>query len=163
MPLRLGNLRFLVNNIETKKRASLSETVLEQMLSALDYLASHHICHRDVKPENILYWIHLNKFTFELADFGVANHVFRAKTKCGTIYYEAPELYPEYGKFDQSPKMDVWSLFATIADIYSNFDFPPIKAKNYADVLDAVRAVAKLMPRLAFMVRENPKDRASAS
>src|SRR4051794_8282072 len=30
----------------------LSVMVLEQMLSAPDYLACNHVCHRDVKPDN---------------------------------------------------------------------------------------------------------------
>ncbi|PGG96413.1 serine/threonine protein kinase [Helicocarpus griseus UAMH5409] len=142
----------------------LSLAVLEQMLSALDHLACNNICHRDVKPENILYWKSMNGYTFQLADFGLANYHHFASTKCGTIYYEAPELHPEYGQFDQSPKMDVWwSLFATVADIHSMFKFPPAQAKSYGEILHAVRAAAPLVPNLAHMVRENPNHRASAA
>lgn len=82
---------------------------------------------------------------------------------CGTGYYHAPELYPKYGTFAQSPKMDVWSLFATIADIHRKFSFPPRAANTYAEVLHAVRAAVQLAPNLAHMARENPELRASAA
>jgi hypothetical protein len=32
-----------------------TKPALEQMLSALDHLACSNMCHRDVKPENMLY------------------------------------------------------------------------------------------------------------
>lgn len=164
MPLRTGNLRSLAN-APGRRWASdeLSLAVLEQMLSALDHLACKDMCHRDVKPENILYWEGTDGYTLQLADFGLSNHRHLAVTKCGTGYYEAPELHPEYGKFDQSPKMDVWSLFATVADINPRFAFPPVRARSYDDVLRAIRAVALVEPQLAVMVRENPNHRASAA
>ena len=166
MPLRPGNLSSLAN---TQDRPctddQLCVKVLEQMLAALDYLALNDICHRDVKPENILYWVSTDSrgYTFQLADFGLANHRLLARTKCGTGYYEAPELYPEYGTFTQSPKMDVWSLFATVIDIHHKFSFPPERARAYLEAPQAVRAAALLEPNLANMVRENPNHRASAA
>jgi serine/threonine protein kinase len=164
MPLRAGSLRSLATSPNKRwTDDQLSTAVLEQMLSALDYLAYMNMCHRDVKPENILYWDSSDDITFQLADFGLSNHSLLAVTKCGTGYYEAPELNPEYGNFAQSPKMDVWSLFATIADIHQKFSFPPTRAKTYADVLRAIRAAALEAPSLADMVRENPHHRASAA
>jgi serine/threonine protein kinase len=164
MPLRPGSLRSLAKStVRRWTDDQLSMAVLEQMLSALDYLACMNVCHRDVKPENILYYDTSDNVIFQLADFGLANHSLLAVTKCGTGYYEAPELYPEYGQFAQSPKMDVWSLFATIADIHRKFSFPPTQAKTYVDVLRAIRAAALEAPSLADMVRENPHHRASAA
>ncbi len=164
MPLRLGSLRSLARaTVRPCNDKELSLRVLEQMLSALDYLACRDMCHRDIKPENILYWNSSDSLTFQLADFGFVSHRLKAVTKCGTCYYEAPELHPEYGNFAQSPKMDIWSLFATIADINPLFTFPPTHARVYADVLPAVRAAALVEPSLAPMVRENPNHRASAA
>jgi len=165
MPLRMGNLRSLARNKarSLEDNNGLCKAVLEQMLSALDYLACQGMCHRDVKPENILYWHNEDRCHFELADFGLANHCHLAVTKCGSSYYEAPELYPEYGKFAQSPKMDVWSLFATVADIHPKFTFPPRAAKPYDDVLRALCAAVETEPSLSAMVRLNPAYRASAA
>ncbi|KAK4122548.1 hypothetical protein N657DRAFT_681557 [Parathielavia appendiculata] len=60
-------------------------------------------------------------------------------------------------------KMDVWSLFATIADVHRKFSFSPTQAKSYADVLHAMRAAALAQPNLADMVQENPHHRALAA
>lgn len=48
MPLRQGSLHSLVNG--AKASDSICRQVLDQMLRALDYLAFHNYCHRDVKP-----------------------------------------------------------------------------------------------------------------
>ena len=174
MPLRLGSLRSIAKPEHRDVGLTddkLCVLVLEQMLSALDYLASERMCHRDVKPENIIYyWVKSAEspgekvYTFQLADFGLVNHQQQARTECGTAFYRAPESYPAFSTFAQSPKMDVWSLFATIADIHSRFAFPPIQPNNtYADVVRAIRIAAQRAPHLAPMVREDPKHRASAA
>ncbi|KAK4113273.1 kinase-like protein, partial [Canariomyces notabilis] len=167
MPLRPGSLRSLVetrDSVPVCDDDSLCMQVLEQMLCALDYLASHGLCHRDVKPENILYWpVTQGVYGFQLADFGLANHQSLAKTFCGTGYYQAPETHILYGQFSQSPKVDVWSLFATIIDVHRDFTFPPWDAKSYHDVLLAIRVAATKMPKLSSMVREDPAQRASAA
>lgn len=165
MPLRTGNLSLLAKSKDKGcSNDSLSMQVLEQMLCALDNLSYHGMCHRDVKPENILYWrTGQGKYHFQLADFGLANHQQFAITVCGTGFYKAPELFPEYGKFPQSPKMDVWSLFATIIDVHPMYAFPPLHARTYHDILQAVRAAVALISPLAHMARENPILRASAA
>ncbi|KAK3904023.1 serine/threonine protein kinase [Staphylotrichum tortipilum] len=171
MPLRLGSLTNLVkvpdrNKVELPDD-QLSGAVLEQMLSALDYLDWHTMCHCDVKPDNIVYYWLLGVgrekvYTFQLADFGLANYRQHAQTYCGTGFYIAPKI--QDGAFPQSPKMDVWSLFATIADIHPQFKFPPENAQSYhRHILPAIRAAALTVPRLAPMVRENPVYRPSAA
>ncbi|AEO61385.1 hypothetical protein MYCTH_2311486 [Thermothelomyces thermophilus ATCC 42464] len=167
MPLRPGNLRVLAGDKDKRcTDDSLCMQVLEQMLSALDYLADRGYCHRDIKPENILYYEHAEQgtYTFQLADFGLANHQANAGTMCGTKFYQAPELYRDYGTAGiQSPKMDIWSLFCTILDVHPKFNFPPWNATSYHDILVAVRAAVPLIPKLADMAREDPAQRASAA
>jgi serine/threonine protein kinase len=110
--------------------------VLEQMLSVLDCLSCNDMCHRDVKPENILWYsTESGDYTFQLADFGLANYGRFAMIKCGTGYYETIELHPEYGRFAQSPKMDVRPLSATVIDTHPSFSFPPVQARTYDEVL----------------------------
>ena len=56
MPLREGSLKKPgkdENRLSTHD--NLTEQVVEQMLRALDHPASHNLCHRDVKPDNIRY------------------------------------------------------------------------------------------------------------
>lgn len=164
MPLREGTLRSLISTVRPENEQTILEAVFAQMLKALDYLANNSMCHRDVKPDNILYYMEDGNFIFQLADFGFAKHQDLAVSVCGTGAYEAIELHPDYGRYAQSPKMDVWSLFATMADVYSHSKFRPANFRTYADVLNAVRAAARDdLPDLAAMVRENPEYRASAA
>jgi len=85
------------------------------MLKALDYLACNWYIHRDVKPENILYTsIPGRDYVFQLADFGLCNVIGKATTFTGTLKYMAPEVL-QNKLTQQTPKVDVWSLFVTLA------------------------------------------------
>ncbi|KAG8423877.1 hypothetical protein J3458_000726 [Metarhizium acridum] len=146
MPLREGSLTTFMRTIPIPNNEQLCMDVLGQMLSALDYLASEDLVHRDLKPDNILYYTLPDNggFRFQLADFGFANHHSLAKSICGTGYYQAPELWPGKSKVyaPQSPKMDVWSLFATIVAVDSQFkEFPP-HTSDYGIILSALEAKA---------------------
>jgi serine/threonine protein kinase len=160
MPLREGNLASLVRNI--KPSDALCTQVLEQMLSALDYLAFNNLCHRDVKPPNILYESLDQdnlKYHFQLADFGFANEIQLAKTFCGTELYLAPEVY-NHG--DQTPKLDIWSLFVTMLEIHPQSNFPLLGIRGYSDVVRAVQAHSG-WKQLRPMARVDPLRRASAA
>lgn len=61
-------------------------------MSAVGYLRSKGIIHRDIKDENIVI---AEDFTIKLIDFGSAAYLERGKlfyTFCGTIEYCAPEV-----------------------------------------------------------------------
>lgn len=166
MPLREGSLTSLVKTTPIPDYNELCLTVLRQMLSALDYLASENLLHRDLKPDNILYYTLPDEGSrhFQLADFGLAHHRSLAKTFCGTGYYQAPELWPQKSKVyaPQSPKMDIWSLFATIVAVDSRFkEFPP-HTSDYGIVLSALEAKAS-QSSLEPMARLHPDRRASAA
>lgn len=74
------------------------------MLSALDYLISYGIIHRNVKPANILSAT-LGKLDsqYNLTDFGFCNSVDRAISGVGSLMYMAPELL-QGNQFPQTPK-----------------------------------------------------------
>jgi serine/threonine protein kinase len=65
-----------------------------KVLDGLSYLHKHHICHRDIKPDNILYDATNQKI--KIIDFGVSKNVkIRGRyenmlTDTGTFYYKAP-------------------------------------------------------------------------
>ncbi|KAK4141232.1 kinase-like domain-containing protein, partial [Dichotomopilus funicola] len=166
LPLRPGNLRSIITspNWRQEDDDKLCKSTMSQMLCALDYLAVYGLCHRDVKPENILCLpLPAGGHRFELADFELAVHISKAEGHCGTKTYQAPESHPS-GKFPQSPKMDVWSLFATIADIHHRFDeFPPPSNASYSNVRRSIVAIAQVWPTFADMVQENPDLRVSAA
>lgn len=97
MPLRDGSLSKLAGpGVPPAIHKRLCAHVLEQMLSALDYLGNENLIHRDIKPENILYTpLGDSLYHFQLADFGLAQHRSLANSFCGSLYYQAPEFRPE--------------------------------------------------------------------
>src|SRR4051794_37361789 len=97
MPLKEGNLKRLVESLESTDRSAIpaiAETVLYQMLLALQCIAAHNIVHRDIKPENILWECDANgDYQFCLGDFGLSNDPRLAHTVAGTEPFMAPEVF----------------------------------------------------------------------
>ncbi|CAI4228924.1 unnamed protein product [Auanema sp. JU1783] len=82
-----------------------SASIISQTASALAYLHSRKIVHRDVKPENLL--LHSN-WHIRLCDFGLACTVLGPLFRvCGTPTYCAPEILRECG---YGTAVDVWSM-----------------------------------------------------
>lgn len=82
--------------------------IIKQLVSALAYLHSQKIVHRDVKPENILFEYRDDLSSIKLIDFGVASFFedqMNLKEPVGTLYYSAPEVLNK----DYDAKCDLWS------------------------------------------------------
>ena len=85
--------------------------IIKQLLTALSYL--HYtcdICHRDVKPENIMFSNKDEITGLKLLDFGLSSDRFESKNyleNCGTLIYMAPE---QINKIIYSKAVDVWSV-----------------------------------------------------
>jgi serine/threonine protein kinase len=88
----LGDLHYYIHSVENGvvplERARL---YLRQVASALSYLNSAKIAHRDLKQENLVL---TTRDTIQICDFGWAIHYHneKRKTLCGTPLYVPPEM-----------------------------------------------------------------------
>ncbi|EQC30594.1 CAMK/CAMKL protein kinase [Saprolegnia diclina VS20] len=85
--------------------------VFSQILSGVGYAHNQHICHRDLKLENILLQNKSDLNSVKIADFGLSDFYrpgAMAKTTCGSISYLPPEVFR--GTSNAGPPLDVWSL-----------------------------------------------------
>ncbi len=87
-----------------------------QGFRALAYLHALGICHRDIKPQNLL--IDPATHSLKLCDFGSAKRVIKGEANVSYIcsrYYRAPELI--FGATDYNSMIDVWSLGCVVAEM----------------------------------------------
>lgn len=80
-----------------------------QILKSLAYIHSQGICHRDVKPQNIL--INFNNQRAVLCDFGSAKKLAASDPNIAYIcsrHYRAPELI--FGSTEYTTSIDIWSM-----------------------------------------------------
>lgn len=79
-----------------------------QMFRSLAYIHAKGICHRDIKPQNLL--VDPNPHILNLCDFGSAKKLVKGEPNVSYIcsrYYRAPELI--FGATDYTPSIDIWS------------------------------------------------------
>ena len=81
---------------------------LYQLSRALAHIHSLGICHRDIKPQNLL--VNPDTQQLKLCDFGSAKALVKGEPNVSHIcsrYYRAPELI--FGSTDYSTAIDIWS------------------------------------------------------
>ena len=144
----------------------------KQLASALQFLRTKNLVHRDLKPQNLLLnppytWIKqelpenqpfavsknslvpatgLDSLPFlKIADFGFARHLpttTMAETLCGSPLYMAPEIL-RYEKYDA--KADLWSVGTVLFELVTGR--PPFRAANHVDLL---RKIERAMDNIKF-------------
>ncbi|KPI92535.1 Protein kinase shaggy [Papilio xuthus] len=116
-----------------------------QLFRSLAYIHSLGICHRDIKPQNLL--LDPKTGVLKLCDFGSAKHLVRGEPNVSYIcsrYYRAPELI--FGAIDYTTKIDSQSPLTNNSVLgtptreqiremnpnYTEFKFPQIKSHPWA-------------------------------
>lgn len=87
-----------------------------QLFRSLAYIHSQGICHRDIKPQNLL--LDPSTGILKLCDFGSAKILVENEPNVSYIcsrYYRAPELI--FGATNYTPKIDVWSTGCVMAEL----------------------------------------------
>lgn len=87
-----------------------------QLFRSLAYIHSMGICHRDIKPQNLL--LDPETAVLKLCDFGSAKQLVRGELNVSYIcsrYYRAPELI--FGATDYTCNIDVWSAGCVLAEL----------------------------------------------
>lgn len=87
-----------------------------QLFRSLAYIHALGICHRDIKPQNLL--LDPRTGILKLCDFGSAKNLVPGEPNVSYIcsrYYRAPELI--FGATNYTTKIDVWSSGCVMAEL----------------------------------------------
>ncbi|XP_064616614.1 glycogen synthase kinase-3 beta-like isoform X2 [Liolophura sinensis] len=87
-----------------------------QLFRSLAYIHSQGVCHRDIKPQNLL--LDPETGVLKLCDFGSAKTLVKGEPNVSYIcsrYYRAPELI--FGATDYTSQIDVWSAGCVLAEL----------------------------------------------
>ena len=139
--------------------------VARQLVSALHYLHSHRVIHRDMKPQNVLLG---GKGQVKLCDFGFARAMGAGTAVLtsikGTPLYMAPELVQER-PYDH--RADLWSLGAVLYELYTGK--PPFYTSSIYTLVRKIvgepvpplpaRASPELRSFLAGLLTKDPSKR----
>ncbi|RWS30359.1 glycogen synthase kinase-3 beta-like isoform X1, partial [Leptotrombidium deliense] len=96
--------------------AAFIKLYMYQLFRSLAYIHSLGICHRDIKPQNLL--LDPESGVLKLCDFGSAKHLVKGEPNVSYIcsrYYRAPELI--FGATDYTTMIDVWSAGCVLAEL----------------------------------------------
>lgn len=148
----------LLHVVEERRTLSESEAAgyMRQILSALAYCHSSMVCHRDLKPDNILLSFKSGSCDVKLADFGLSQTFTEDEVMhnfTGTPYYIAPEMLS--GSYNQL--VDCWSVGVILYIMLSGV--PPFDGDNNEDILLKVYAASYNFRPFPFArVSEGAKD-----
>lgn len=95
----------------------LAKVLCYQMCRGMAYIKGLNICHRDIKPQNIL--VDISNFRLVLCDFGSAKKLEKGEASIAYIcsrYYRAPELI--LGASEYGCEIDMWAVGCVIAEMF---------------------------------------------
>lgn len=129
------DLKTLLDDMREPFLPSETKTLLLQVISAVDFLHSHWIMHRDLKTSNLLL---NNRGEIKLADFGMARFHGDPPPKLTqlvvTLWYRAPELLLGAEKYGF--EIDMWSVGCIFGELLTKE--PLLRGKNEVGQLSEV-------------------------
>lgn len=147
---RGGELFELLNSGKNQGfvfREDRASRLMRDMISAVHYLHSKGIVHRDLKLENFLFETKTSSSSLVLIDFGLSKHFQKDEVlsqRVGSCYYTAPEVLR--GGYDY--RCDVWSLGVLCYMLLSGS--PPFHGKGVEDVYQATLTQEPVFPDKKF-------------
>jgi glycogen synthase kinase 3 beta len=116
----VGETIYRTTRNHTKAQKSLPILLVKlymyQCCRALAYCHSLGVCHRDIKPQNLL--LDPENHIVKLCDFGSAKCLVKGESNVAYIcsrYYRAPELI--FCSTDYTTTIDIWSLGCVMAEM----------------------------------------------
>jgi serine/threonine protein kinase len=153
-----------------------AQRIFYNVLHALNYLHQRQICHRDVKPENILLMNPAyDPSSAVLSDFGFAAEFKTGichDKPCGSPQYAAPELYAQV---PYTSAVDIWALgMALHGALTATFPFdasdPAVMTESIMRELPLLFASEELpyiselgQDLIRAMLQRDPENRITAS
>jgi cell division cycle 2-like protein len=132
------DLKTLLDNMASAFQIGEIKTIMLQLLSAIDFLHSNWIVHRDLKTSNLLM---NNRGQVKVADFGLARSfgspLGRMTQLVVTLWYRAPELL--LGETKYNIAIDMWSIGCIFAELLNND--PLFKGRGEMDQLAKIIAL----------------------
>ncbi|CUV05403.1 hypothetical protein [Cryptosporidium parvum Iowa II] len=123
-----------------------------QLFRAVGFIHSLGICHRDIKPQNLL--VNSKDNTLKLCDFGSAKKLIPSEPSVAYIcsrFYRAPELM--LGATEYTPSIDLWSIGCVFGELI--LGKPLFSGETSIDQL--VRIIQIMgTPTKEQMIRMNP-------
>lgn len=163
----------LLDFILTYKSITEAETAyyMKQLLSAVAYLHSLNIVHRDIKLENLIFESTEKNSPLKLIDFGTSVVLTRnLKNFKGTISYLAPEVIQN----NYTEKCDVWSVGVCMYILLSGT--MPFGGRNEKEIIQGImrgnyqltggnwdRISPQAKNLIRKMIQSDPKLRISAN
>tara|TARA_B100000575_G_scaffold252443_1_gene220431 strand:+ start:6978 stop:8123 length:1146 start_codon:yes stop_codon:yes gene_type:complete len=149
--------------IKSSNRANKDIIYFKQIIIGLEYLYSHKILHRDMKPHNIL----IHEGNIKISDFGFAKAFEKNElitTFCGSPLYMAPEII-KTKEYDL--KSDIWSLGVILYELISKThpyyaDSKELlwnRVRNGIEIDYSIIEYSNITPLIKRMLVEDPHTR----
>lgn len=141
----MEHMPMVLEDVLANKKISISiiKFMYKQALEGLSYLHKLNICHRDIKPCNILVDY---KFNLKICDFGSCKYMqsnYPNTTYICSRYYRAPELLANYENYDT--KIDIWALALVFCEFRKQG--PVFKAESGEGMLNSISKKIKIFKK----------------